>query len=146
MRMRRIIGSLAVTMGAVGASEGSAEVLFLSAASNAEAYASAAAGGTAYATGGQAHANVRMHTLAVSKSSATNTGIGGSVSASLGFAASDFMGVSTSSTSITGAPIITTAVNTTTKTSGESMTTTTVTTTSTAATTTTTEIETRPAS
>jgi hypothetical protein len=134
----RTVGVLSLLL---GASEASAEVVFLSETNTAGANASASAGGYAFAFGDEARAKTGFRAHANFNASSVNNGTGGSFSYGVGSATGRFVGSTRSVDSVTEAPIITTSVDTKTKSHGDYTTITTTTTTTTETTTTTTTTE-----
>lgn len=117
MRTSAIAGAIIISYGLAWAPSASAEIIFLGGASRVDAYASAWAGGAAYAIGEEtAAAAVWMTSLADTQAFSVNQGLGGSYSAGLGQAEGEFAGVSKSFTSLAGGPTTVTSVAETTKT------------------------------
>ena len=102
-----IVGASAALLGAASPQGVSAEVLYLNDLNSVSGNAVAYANGTAVASGGAATSYLTAKTRAEFSAFSAPNGIGGGVSVGVGFASGRVLGMASSATTLTGAPIVT---------------------------------------
>ena len=102
-----IVGASAALLGAASPQGVSAEVLYLNDLNSVSGNAVAYANGTAVASGGAATSYLTAKTRAEFSAFSAPDGIGGGVSVGVGFASGKVLGMASSATTLTGAPIVT---------------------------------------
>jgi hypothetical protein len=102
-----IVGASAALLGAASPQGVSAEVLYLNDLNSVSGNAVAYANGTAVASGGAATSYLTAKTRAEFSAFSAPNGIGGGVSVGVGFASGRVLGIASSATTLTGAPIVT---------------------------------------
>jgi hypothetical protein len=102
-----IVGASAALLGAASPQGVSAEVLYLNDLNSVSGNAVAYANGTAVASGGGATSYLTAKTRAEFSAFSAPNGIGGGVSVGVGFASGRVLGMASSATTLTGAPIVT---------------------------------------
>lgn len=102
-----IVGASAALLGAASPQGVSAEVLYLNDLNSVSGNAVAYANGTAVASGGAATSYLTAKTRAEFSAFSAPNGIGGGVSVGVGFASGKVLGMASSATTLTGAPIVT---------------------------------------
>jgi hypothetical protein len=102
-----IVGASAALLGAASPQGVSAEVLYLNDLNSVSGNAVAYANGTAVASGDAATSYLTAKTRAEFSAFSAPDGIGGGVSVGVGFASARVLGMASSATTLTGAPIVT---------------------------------------
>jgi hypothetical protein len=102
-----IVGASAALLGAASPQGVSAEVLYLNDLNSVSGNAVAYANGTAAASGDAATSYLTAKTRAEFSAFSAPDGIGGGVSVGVGFASARVLGMASSATTLTGAPIVT---------------------------------------